>query len=243
MSARRFLTLFALGTFAVTPAAKADWQINWNSFLNGPSSTLILTDATTIPTNGYTFALGSFGNIPMSTNAFVPSLTNISQWSGQFKIFDTADYTDAPDPYFSGMATLLNDRTSTSTNATPGATFAPGERVYIWIYNSFDLLAINPPTQWALFSGPAVSGDTNFPAWVWPENTIEPCCLALTWNVAEANEPAFGGVNGDRGPGEYEETPEEFQVQLAVVPEPSVFALVGLGGVLLAIRRRLRSRA
>jgi hypothetical protein len=58
--------------------------------------------------------------------------------------------------------------------------------------------------------------------------------------VDESDPSIFQAFNIHSGSGPFEPGFQTDQLNLEVVPEPSVFALLGIGGLMLALRRRLR---
>jgi hypothetical protein len=58
--------------------------------------------------------------------------------------------------------------------------------------------------------------------------------------VDESDPSIFQAFNIHSGSGPFEPSFQTDQLNLQVVPEPSVFALLGIGGLMLALRRRFR---
>jgi hypothetical protein len=238
MNPRRLLLipLLLLTLLAAAPrSARAINTIQWGG-------NLFATDITSTGANitsSFTFALGAF------VNGFMPGTGNMDQWAGNFVVFDEALYNDDPltfgTPFWASEASINLDRTSTSPEATPGATFAVGQKAYLWVYNLqvFDPTGANG-AEWAL-----VTADN----WLFPAASPD-CCDAeppVIWDICDVDVPGlnegpiYGSVGNLTGPGNYTLVPPpgECRIQTALVPEPSVAALVLFGlGVPLLRRRR-----
>ena len=187
----------------------------------------------------FTFALGAF------TGNFTPTLYNMSQWAANWVTFDEAEYNDDPltfgTPFWASEASLNEDRTSTSPEATPGATFAVGQRAYLWVFNiqTYDATGSNG-AEWALIT------EDN---WLFPAPSTE-CCdpdPPVIWDICDVDTPSltegpiYGSVGNLTGPGGYTLTPPpgECRIQTALVPEPGTVGLLflTLGAALLRRNR------
>ena len=104
-------------------------EINYTS----PAFEIGKTSTGALLTNGFTFALGSFGN-------FTPTADNLNLWNGNFTALGTTNW-DETFTQFSGTVTL-------SSNAAP---FATTTQAYIWGYN-FDV--VGSASQWVLLTNP-----------------------------------------------------------------------------------------
>lgn len=168
----------------------------------------------------YTFEIGTFG-------AFVPTYQNVDQWAANWQVIDRAYAPDVngwnPDPgyqVFGGTLDFNTDGTSDSLEADPGAVFAQGTVVYLWAFNSKNIV---PSSEWALVTDGAAAGDTG-DDWIIPDP--QDTLGSYNWNLGDANSAVIGGANGVQGPGEYSTTPGVFSLQTAVVPEPGSVCLL-----------------
>jgi len=202
--------------------------INWSGEVVEPPQVFINRAGDPL-TDQFTFALGSFGT------EFFPTIENYQQWAENFKIFDTAVY-NAIDGFFMSEASLTEGRTSDSTSSLVNLSdqFMPGEKAYIWIFDTQDTQG---SFDWALVS--AVD-------WLFPESGVE-CCDdgVLYWSLSDilnsgpGDGPVIGGVNQERGPGYYDDiSSTTFTIQTATIPEPSAFILVVVAGAVGLLRRR-----
>ena len=213
--------------------------IFWGSpFPAGPP---LLVDSHGQPLDGsYSFEIGSFG-------AFVPTYANVDQWVANWKVFDRAfDPTPADafdgDPegwntefgFFAGTVNHNLANGSDSPDANPLDVFATGEKVYLWAYNSKDIV---PTSEWALVTDSNPVGNLNS-SWLFPDpNAPTP---DADYQLADADEAIIGGVNDVQGPGEYSVTPPSFSLQTAVVPEPGSAFLLFAAAAAHFIRRSRR---
>jgi len=179
----------------------------------------------------FTFELGTFGS-------FIPTLANANDWLTNWKVFDRAIAPGANgwNPgagYVASEATLLTDFTSNSTYASSSVTFAAGEQVYIWTYNT---LVFAQGAEWALITNDSSDGNLA-DNWVIPEPE---CCGAsvVEFRIEDASTPIVGGENDDRGPGTYTNDPPSYQLQTASVPEPGAGFLLGALALAVGLRRR-----
>lgn len=194
----------------------------------------------------FSFELGTFGG-------FIPTYANISQWAANWKVFDA--YTvgnggwDVPNQNVAGSDVLDTSGNSTSTAADPLDVFAQGERIYLWVFNSKDIVS---GTEWALVTDNTLFDNGSASPWVMPD----PADTLGFYEVRlmDANEAVIGGVNGVRGPGGYTyanppnvsnpNTTNGFTIQTAVVPEPGSALLVfTAAAAFLTTRRTTRKNA
>ncbi len=240
MTTRRFLILLlAMALQAGLPrSASAINTVQWGG-------NLFATDITSTGAsiNGsFTFALGAF------RDGFNPVVGNMDQWAAYFDVFDEADYNDDPGtfgtPFWASEASITENRTSTSPEATVNATFAVGQQAYLWVFNNqtFDITGSNG-AEWAL-----VTADN----WLFPDASPD-CCDAdppVIWDICDVdiaglNEgPVYGSVGNLTGPGNYTIAPPpgECRIQTALVPEPTTTTLA-LFAVGLGLFRRRHRRA
>jgi hypothetical protein len=210
--------------------------IFWGSQFNDQ-----LFDSNGAPLDGYySFEIGTFG-------VFVPTYQNVDQWAANWKVIDRAyDPTPADpndgdpegwnviDKFFVGTVGHDTLGHSDSLDANPADVFAENEQVYLWVYNSKDIV---PSSEWALVtdSNPAGNLANN---WLVPDpaDTLG----SYDWQLTDADEAVIGGVNGVQGDGGFSVTPGSFSIQTAVVPEPGSAFLVLLAYAAQFIRRTRR---
>lgn len=197
-----------------------------------------LYDSNGQPLNGsYSFEIGTFG-------AFVPTYQNISQWAANWKVIDRAfdptplDPNDGDpegwnviDQFFVGTVGHDTSGFSDSPDANPTDVFAENEKVYLWAYNSKDIV---PSSEWALITDSNLVGNLSN-AWLVPDPADT--SGSYDWQLADADEAVIGGVNGVQGSGGFAVTPPSFSLQTAVVPEPGSALLIFAAAATHFIRR------
>ncbi len=183
----------------------------------------------------YSFELGTFGS-------FTPTYQNVDQWQANWRVMDRAFDPDSNgwnsvDRFISANFGFNTDGTSNSSDANPADVFVQGEVVYLWAYNSKNIV---PGSEWALVTNSLQTGD---PAddWIVPDplDTIG----SYDWYLPDPTVATIGGANGVQGPGEYSANPGVFSLQTAVVPEPgSAFLLFAAAAAHLTRRFRRPTR-
>lgn len=233
MIAPKFLAL--LLCVSQVAQGQSTQQIIWGTDLT--PAPVITSDGSALLLTEYTIELGSFGS------SFTPTADNITEWVGNWKVFDavTPETPDGDgfiasgtnDAFFGSSALLNEDRTSSSVDQTKDATFGAGEQGYVFIRNSD---VPEGEAEWLLYTS------RSNPEWVFPG----PFSEELFWFLPDVDEVVWGAVNGDLiGDGSFTDTSDDFQVRthgfLTSIPEPSVTGLLGLV-VLLACSHRKRSK-
>lgn len=190
----------------------------------------------------FSFEIGTFGG-------FIPTYANISDWAANWKVFDLSfapdsNGWDTANQNFFGFAQLDTSGNSTSPDANPANVFLQGERIYLWIYNSKDIV---PTSEWALVTDGTL-GNIGSANWVIPDPADTSGSYELY--LSEANEAVIGGVNGVRGAGGYTyanapnvtnpNTTTPFTIQTAVVPEPGSLLLLCSAAAAFMTRRAAR---
>lgn len=184
--------------------------------------------------NTYSFEIGTFGM------GFTPTAANAGDWAANWKILDRAFQDDANGwnwefRFYTGNVEHNSDGKSESSYADPLQVFVQGEAVYLWVYNSKDIL---PGSEWALV-GDAVP-TVNTDQWIIPD-PLDPLGTSYEFNLNDADNPVIGGVNNVRGAGEFTATPATFSLQTAsVVPEPGSALLLFAAGAAFLARRTSR---
>lgn len=190
--------------------------------------------------SSFIFELGTFG-------FFIPTESNIDQWAANWKILDRATLEIVVDPdtgyearfFTTGGVTFDagGNGISESDFADPAVSFTQGEQIFLWAYNSKDIVV---GSEWALVrdgGSPGLSGNP----WVIPD-PVEPASTSYELDLQYADQVVFGGANNVRGPGEYgDNQPANFRLQTAtVVPEPGSSLLLFAAGVAFVVRRTSR---
>jgi hypothetical protein len=229
------LILVACATFGALLTPVQARTINWGNQALDPlfNSQGVSLDST------FGFEIGTF------INGFVPTGSNVSDWSSNWIIFDRAflntdllDTDEGPVPlnYFSSSATHQTNAQSSSMFTTTGATFPQNTQAYLWVYNS---KTVSFSSEWALVADLIASGlESEGDAWRFPSpaDDIGP---PLTWSLSGAETALFGSVrNGvSRGDGSYTVAPTTFSLQTHQVPEPGGALLIASAGLLFLLRR------
>lgn len=248
---KHLLALIAL-TAAALPHHASGAEIIWSNVFGDTllNSTASVDNPNPLSTQQldatFSFELGTFGG-------FIPTYANIAQWAANWKVFDATNVVEGAwnvnDQNFAGADHLDVTGHSTSTFADPLDVFAQGERIYLWVFNSKDIV---PGSEWALVTDSNPLDNIGSP-WVMPDPADTGGFYELF--LTEANEAIIGGVNGVRGPGGYtyanppniDNTPTTttaFSIQTAVVPEPGSAMLVfTAAAAFLTTRRTTRKMA
>jgi len=220
--------LAALAAVLVQGSASAS-TIFWESAFND-----LLYDSNGLALDaGFSFEIGTFGG-------FVPTLANINDWDGNWKVFDRAFDPDANgwntvDQFFTGTVDHLVTGESSSADAVPGTVFTQGETAFLWVYNT---KARNLTTEWALLGDGTSTGDAA-DDWIIPD-PADPPGTSYVWQLADLDQVVFGGGNNVQGSGSFTTDPGTFSLQthLVPVPEPGSALLVLLTVGLWATRCR-----
>lgn len=141
---------------------------------------------------------------------FDPTTASASDLAANWIVFQTATY-DPNDDQVIQTGTLI-------ANNSP---FYAGAQAYIWGFTTKD---VNAGAEWILL------GAEN---WTWPAHDAN---LPSTFSVSDANqshEMLFGSVNSYTN-GVF----HHMQMEMVVIPEPTMFSLLGLGVLGWSWRRR-----
>lgn len=212
-----------------TPASAI--QINWGSAVDS-----VFRDSTGTPLDE-TFAiqLGYFESV--LGEPFVPTATNVTEWSSHWKVFDQAAFNPA-EGYFTSSAVMDSTGSSDSPFATLGVDFS-NQEAYIWIHNTE---TPDPTAEW--FLGRSATASANTSAWTLPAKPADDCCdtTVLEWSVTDLDSgdtPVYGKQGDQTGSGAFTVTGSGYTLQtFTFVPEPSSSLLLALGGMAVALRRR-----
>ncbi|MCH7227846.1 PEP-CTERM sorting domain-containing protein [Haloferula sp. A504] len=203
-------------------------QIDWGSEI---FSDLVDSEGEVLD-NTFVFQLGAFDA------GYNPADYEPGDWLNHWQVFDEAAYNGIEEPvddgvwgYYTSTANMEPDGTSDSPEESSGATSFEGRQAYIWIRNGDNP---EPGTEWFVVTTSS---------WVYP-TADSGCCgssLPLEWSSSDltsGDTPLWGSQGGIEGPGVYSVTGIYTQQTFTFVPEPSIAMLVGLGGMLWAVRRK-----
>lgn len=182
------------------------------------------------------FELGSFGS------GFTPDSTNLDQWLANWKVFDRATLgngwnANPGEQFFTSIANLETDGTSSESPPLPSYTFNQGEQGYIWVYKTNQVYAEG--LEWALVTNDGLDGNAAND-WLFPAHSDQ-TSLPLQWRLSTASTPVFGALNDQQGPGVHASDPPQYDLQthtIEPIPEPGSALLLGLGAIPLLRRRR-----
>jgi len=226
MKSSSSILLAALLWFA--PSVLFSQQINWGSSIYDD----IVDSEAQVLDQTFIFQLGAF------SDGFTPDSDNVSEWVGNWEVYDQADYNGIETPvddgiwgYFTSTVNMEADGTSNSPDLTPGASSFEGRSAFVWIRNGDDPVE---GTEWLLMRADA---------WIFP--AVDPdCCdntLPLEWSMSDllvGDVPLWGSQGGTMGDGEYTTTGSYTMQTFTFVPEPSTALLCAMAGLLAAVRRR-----
>ena len=211
------LSLALVGMCTPARSSTISWGSDFSSF---PIPELLTSGGTPLDAT-YSFEIGSFGS-------FTPTLSNISDWQANWKVFDRsydptpADSGDGdpfgwnPGMFFVGVETLNASGGSDSPDANPTDVFGVGEVAYLWAYNSKSIV---PGSEWAL-----VMDSNNSPtSWQF----AAPTDPDSAWSLATADTAIIGSVNPS----------SVLALQTAPVPEPGSAFLLFVAAATHLIRR------
>jgi hypothetical protein len=174
-------------------------------------------------TNAFVFELGAFDA------GFAPNQSNVTEWVDHWNVFDRATYNEEYG-YFASSVQMTPDGGSNSAWLTPGFGSFEGLEAYLFIRNG-DLPV--PFAEWLL---------ARSSTWIFP--TADPSCcpngLPEQWSVSDINDgiPPWGAQDGMEGGGVVNNPMSDGLQTHTFVPEPAVFLLLALGGLVSVTRRR-----
>ncbi len=210
---KALLTLIPL-SLTLAPAA----TIQWGSEVWGDD---YQSDGVTRLDSSFTFELGTF------TSGFTPTFANYDDWSTNWKRLDSVQYS-GQNMYFTGEVEFIDTDPMAADVQFNGQTFAPGDRAYIWGYNS---QSSGANTEATLISDAST--------WTLPAGSASQGALPVSLRVSNATTPEVGDLpTGSDGEGGYTNPAGEFDLQTAAVPEPSSMLFVFIGACGLFRRRR-----
>lgn len=196
--------------------------VSWGS----PLDSVFVDSHGNVLGNDFSFELGSFAN------DFIPTASNIADWSVNWRVFDRAFYS-VSDGYFSGSAEILATGFSNSPDASVAFDFSQ-KNAYLWVYNQ------QTPEFW-VSEWMLVRDDT----WTFPVKAAD-CCptsLPIEWSLSDlssSDAPVFGEQAGISGGGSSLNTTSNSLETYTLVPEirslPVIMAVILLSGL---HRRRL----
>ncbi len=212
-----------------TQGAQAS-TVFWNSIVN---DNLFDSSGNTLDSS-YSFEIGTFGD---SFTSFIPTYQNVDQWAANWHVIDRSYESDLngwnwENQFFTATVGFDGSNISNSADADPAFQFIQGSVVYLWAYNSKNIV---PGSEWALVTDGSAVGDQSPDDWIIPDpaDTVG----SYNWQLTDANSAIIGGANGVQGPGEYSTTPPAFSLQTAVVPEPGSALLLFVAAAAHLTRR------
>ena len=209
---KALLTILALSA-TLAPAATIQWggQVWGNDFQS---------DGITSLDDSFTFDLGTF-----DAN-FVPTVDNYNEWLTNWNQLDSVQY-NAQNMFFTGEINFVDTDPVAVDVQFNGQTFAPGDRAFIWGYNS---QVASPNTEAILITGNE--------EYVLPEPSESQSALPVSLRVSNATTPVVGDLPaGPDGEGDFTNPGGDFDLQTATIPEPSSALLLLLGAALFFRRR------
>jgi hypothetical protein len=216
------LLLASIPLLALTaPGQTLDW--------GSPVATDIVDSQGNPITNLFVIEIGAF------VDGFTPDETNVNDWFSNWRIFDAATYNPTL-MYFTSVASMNDDGTSTSPHSTAGFSFE-GLDAFLWIRRGDTPVEGN---EWLLTR--AVSSDPSA-TWEFPD-AVPGCCdnePNLQWSVSDLDGddiPGWGSQGGVHGDGIYTVTGGYTLQTYTFIPEPSSLAFVALSAAMLLRRRR-----
>ena len=164
------LTLIAIILSATTlPAATIQWGGSvWGTDLR--------SDGVTPLDNTFDFEIGTFAD------GFTPSTSNYADWSANWEPIATTTYNET-NMFFAGETQFLDSNTSLPDIQFNGQTFSEGDQVFLWGFNSQDVV---PGSEWTLV--------TNGTDWTVPSGTATQQTLPVSFRVSNAVTPLVGDL-------------------------------------------------
>lgn len=223
-SLRASLTSAAAALLLTAGAVHAQ-TIHWG---NNIFDDLVQSDGTPITAaDGFHFELGIF------SGGFTPTSGNPGDWMTNWRPLDAAVFNEAA-RYFSSSFNIIPDSGdpqqgySDSPEAQAGLRVQEGQQLWVLVYNNTSM-----DTGTELFLAGAGT-------WTLPAVTGSQTAMPTNYRLTQARStPVFGGVNDNRGGGNYSDNPPSYTLQTATfVPEPGSLALALAAAGLLARRRR-----
>ena len=209
---KAFFTILALSA-TLAPAATIQWggEVWGDDFQSNGTSSI---------DDSFTFELGTFDA------SFVPSVDNYNEWLTNWNQLDSVQY-NAQNMFFTGEVDFIDADPVALDVQFNGQTFAPGDRAFIWGYNS---QTASPNTEAIL-----ITGDDGY---LLPESSTDQSALPVSLRVSNSTTPVVGDLPaGPDGEGDFTNPGGDFDLQTATVPEPSSALLLLLGAALLFRRR------
>jgi hypothetical protein len=221
-------------TLGLDPQTPSDDRI-----LNASGSMIDNALASSGPLGNFTFELGSFN----TSGGWTPSINNVNEWASRWKLFGRSDQANGEWNPTTQKLLAIETFNSNGTSSDPAstATFSDGEILYLWLYNTKNLIT---GAEWSLFrDGSGLgSGDPGDDPWVMPLASDEEI---LDMDPFFADQVIVGAINGINGAGTYTPQtyiPNSMQIQTAIIPipEPSSACFLMLSAALSLLPRKRR---
>jgi hypothetical protein len=225
------LAVVLAGAIQTAQAGTVDW--------GGATDDVLLTAGANVMPSSYIWEMGSFAS------GFVPDSSNLGLWEANWKPVEQAAWgagTSASGWWTEQSDFVWDPGTSTyswmavgspETPATNANTWVPGDRMYLWVYNTKTIAA---DSEWSLVTG--ANPNSTSTDWVLPTK-FDQGSTDYQWRLSQADTVIFGGLNNVDGPGANTPPGGAFDLQTAVVvPEPSSIALALAAALAVGRRRR-----
>jgi hypothetical protein len=210
----------------LTPVASGG-TISWGVASAGADDFDLYSDGQPIFDNGFSYDLGVF-MVDGTGTAFEPTINNLAVWGEHWvKVGATSVFNPGSGTYGETVAENLF------------AGIPEGRRVFIWGYNSRDLVETS---EWVLYTGRVGTGATvTDEDWVSPDPAGAEA-FAVEWAPRTASEALIGRISStdrEAAGGMISNAPVlgENSIQTGAVPEPSVVGLLAGASVVLLLRR------
>ncbi len=236
----KFFQLFwAAALLNLSPSFTQAATISWGT---APANELFQSDGTRLDAS-FSFEIGYFDNVGGNTTTpFVPTSTNLNEWSTYWRPWDRASTAEGFDPnkgYVARSNEFQNTSTATVASAYGQSFVIPtNAQAYLWV---FDSKAVEPGSEWALITNRA--GDAGVgPDWKFPDPPELGFPSFPDWSVDTAGTAVLGGYLSARGPGDYSASPTSYDIQTSAIPEPGSAVLILMCGIAIQIARKRQRR-
>jgi hypothetical protein len=225
------LSAAALAFCGVTASSAA---LQWDSlhFMDPDFDGLVRADGVSQLDEDFTFAVGTFAA------GFTPTTSNMADWQTNWHGIANATSMnggwDVPNQQLIGYTNFTSSGVADTAPGGSTYNFSEGDQVYIWIYNSQDLVE---GSEWALVTRdiPAGSSIPEMFDWRLPNMgssnedrvLLQDADLAIVGStISTADQPSSGSA--------------PYDIRLQSVPEPGSALLIAALGLVIRFRRGTR---